>query len=161
MLIDLADGWIVTLNVVAWFGWSAGVGYLAHRLAPARFDSESVLTRLRGPYRRGGGYERVLRIRSWKDRLPEAGAFFAGGFSKRSIRRGDVARYVVETRRAETVHWYAMAPTPVFAIWNPPWAMLVIALYAVAANVPCLLVQRYNRARALRVLAVREPIATR
>jgi glycosyl-4,4'-diaponeurosporenoate acyltransferase len=161
VLVDLADPWIVAINVVVWFGWSASVGYFAHRLAPTRFESDSVLTRLRRSYRRGGGYERVLRIRSWKDRLPEAGAFFAGGFSKRSIRRSDLERYVIETRRGETVHWFGMALTPAFAIWNPPWAMTLIVLYAVAANVPCLLVLRYNRARVLRVLAVREPTATR
>ena len=34
---------------------------------------------------------------------------------------------------------------PIFFIWNPPWARWVMTVYALAANLPCILVQRYNR----------------
>jgi glycosyl-4,4'-diaponeurosporenoate acyltransferase len=40
-----------------------------------------------------------------------------------------------------------------FGLWNPPWAVAVMFIYATVANVPCLLVQRYNRARLLDALA--------
>ena len=49
-------------------------------------------------------YRRWLRINRWKDRLPEAGALFAGGVSKRQLPSYDVAGlelFVRETRRAE------------------------------------------------------------
>lgn len=162
MLVTLPDGWIVVLNVGVWFAWSASVGYAMHRLPVARFARDSRLTRLR-PFETGGGwYERRLRIRRWKDRLPEAGALFASGFSKRHVARADLARYVAETRRAEVVHWVAMVVWPVFAIWNPPWAVGVMLGYALVANAPCLLVQRYNRARLVRILGrAREPAVDR
>ena len=41
---------------------------------------------------------------------------------------------------------------PVFLVWNDPWVLAPMTLYAVVANGPCLVVQRYNRARALSAL---------
>ena len=40
-----------------------------------------------------------------------------------------------------------MAAGPVFLLWNPWWLGLLMFAYAVIANLPCLIVQRYNRAR--------------
>ncbi len=152
MVVVLADWLIILLNVVVWFGWSVGIGYVGHRLPHAVFERDSRLTRLRAFESRGRWYERRLRIKRWKDRLPEAGAFFAGGFSKRRVARAELERFVAETRRAELVHWVAMALWPVFAIWNPPWAAAVVFVYAIAANAPCLVVQRYNRARLVHLI---------
>ena len=53
---------------------------------------------------------------------------------------------------AELVHWAIPTITPAFALWNPPLLSAAMAAYAVAANAPCIAVQRYNRARIARVL---------
>ena len=101
-------------------------------------------------------YERVLRIKRWKRLLPEAGDLFRGGFSKRRMLRHDrdyLERFVVETRRAELTHWLIMGAVPFFFLWNPWWLALAMLGYGIVANVPCLLTQRYNRARLLRMLA--------
>jgi glycosyl-4,4'-diaponeurosporenoate acyltransferase len=34
---------------------------------------------------------------------------------------------------------------PVFFTWNPPWACWVMVGYAIFANAPCIIAQRYNR----------------
>ena len=39
-----------------------------------------------------------------------------------------------------------------FVLWNPPVLLAAMAGYAVVANAPCIAVQRFNRARILRVL---------
>ena len=142
------------LNVGVWFLWSVGIGYLGHRRPLSAFTRETWWSAPRRFERDGRLYERELRIKQWKHRLPELGALFDGGFAKRSVAR-DVAfieRFICETRRAEWVHWIALSLWPVFAIWNPPWAVGVMFSYAVVVNVPCLLVQRYNRLRLQRVL---------
>jgi glycosyl-4,4'-diaponeurosporenoate acyltransferase len=105
--------------------------------------------------RDGRVYERRLRIKRWKDRVPEAGAWFAGGVSKRSLAGRDadgLARFVVETRRAELGHWAAAAASPLFALWNPPGVAAVMVAYGLAANLPFIAIQRYNRARLERLL---------
>jgi glycosyl-4,4'-diaponeurosporenoate acyltransferase len=64
----------------------------------------------------------------------------------------ELNRFVTETRRAEATHWVLLAAGPLFLLWNPWGLGLVMIAYAVVANVPCLVVQRYNRARLLRVV---------
>ena len=39
-----------------------------------------------------------------------------------------------------------------FFLWNPWWGDLIIVAYAVAANLPCIFAQRYNRSRLTRLL---------
>jgi glycosyl-4,4'-diaponeurosporenoate acyltransferase len=43
-----------------------------------------------------------------------------------------------------------LAATPVFALWNPLGLFLAMVVFALTANVPCLVVLRYNRARLVR-----------
>jgi glycosyl-4,4'-diaponeurosporenoate acyltransferase len=146
---------VVLADAATWGAWSTVVGYTAHRLPAARLDHDSALTRLRPWEQDGRVYERI-GIKRWKDRLPELGAVFRGGVSKRRLVATDadgLRRFAVETRRAELVHWAIPAITPVFVLWNPPGLLLAMVAYAVVANVPCLLVQRYNRGRLLRLIA--------
>jgi glycosyl-4,4'-diaponeurosporenoate acyltransferase len=150
----VSDRLVVALDAAVWATWSAVVGYTAHRLPVHRLERDGPLTRLRAWERSGRAYER-LGIRRWKDRLPELGAVFRGGVSKRALASRttpDLARFAAETRRAELVHWTIPVITPVFALWNPPWLLAAMAVYAIVANAPCLVVQRYNRGRLLRVI---------
>jgi len=144
----------VAIDVVVWAAISATAGYVGHRVPAAHFELDSWLTRRR-PGETTAAYERTMRIKHWKDRLPEAGDLFRGGFRKRELVAGDRAhleRFVVETRRAEHVHWWVLATAPLFLLWNPWWLGAAMVAYAVAANIPCIAVQRYNRLRLLRAL---------
>lgn len=150
----MSDRLAVAIDAAVWATWSTVVGYSAHRLPLHRLARDGPLTRLRPWERSGRAYERV-GIRRWKAWLPEFGAVFRGGVSKRALpsrSTPDLARFAAETLRAELVHWAIPAITPLFALWNPPWLLAVMAGYALVANVPCLLVQRYNRGRLLRVM---------
>ena len=159
MIASIFERRYVVLAVIdagVWAAWSALCGYFAHRLPARRLARDRWLLRLGDPPARVvRRYERRLRIKRWKRLLPEAGDLFAGGFSKRTVRQRDRAyfeRFVVETRRAELTHWLVAAIGPLFFLWNPWWLATVMLGYAVVANVPCLLAQRYNRARLLRLL---------
>jgi glycosyl-4,4'-diaponeurosporenoate acyltransferase len=153
-------GWlVVTLNVVGWVVWMVGCGRWVHCWPLSRLDHDTWLTRIR-PWEDGGRwYERRWRIRRWKDRLPEGGDFFAGGFAKDQLDSATsphLWRFVAETRRAEYAHWLMLSATPVFFAFNAWWGDVVIVVFVVAVNAPCVMVQRYNRCRLLRVLAVRD-----
>jgi glycosyl-4,4'-diaponeurosporenoate acyltransferase len=154
-LVHLSDPLTVLLDVVAWGLIHAGSGYLAHRVPVRWLAQDRWLFRERRVERGGRLYTRTLRIGRWKDRLPEAGALFAGGISKRHVTEaaaGGLERFVVETRRAELGHWLAAAPGPLFALWNPPAVVPVMVLYGLLVNLPFIAVQRSNRIRATRVL---------
>lgn len=149
---------LVVADSLVWGAWSLTVGYAFHRLSPDRLASDNALTRLRPWERQGRAWVR-LGVRRWKSRLPEAGAFFAGGVDKRrlpSSQTADLRRFVVETRRAELVHWTVPVLAPAFFLWNPPPLALGMVGFAAVANVPCLVVQRYNRGRVLQLLARRQ-----
>ena len=153
-VVELGNGFTVLLDAVAWAVVHVVAGYAAHRVPLRALRRDRGILRLHRFERDGRFYSRI-GIRRWKDALPEAGAFFAGGVSKKQLpspERGGLARFAAETRRAELAHWWALAALPLFALFNPLYAMPLMALYAIAANVPCIAVQRYNRARLTRVL---------
>jgi glycosyl-4,4'-diaponeurosporenoate acyltransferase len=68
-------------------------------------------------------------------------------------------RLVIETRRAELVHWILWAAGLLTPLWLPTPAVTGNLLFATGFNLPCLLLQRYNRRRLLRLLAVLSPSA--
>ena len=114
--------WLLPIDIVAWGIAHAATGYAAHRLPARMCDRDNRLTRIRHPDRT----ERRCRffgVPRWKDSLPEAGAFFAGGVSKRHLTGtgNDALReFASLTRRAEMAHWMAFLVAPLFALWNPP-----------------------------------------
>lgn len=146
---------LVLIDAGVWASWSAVCGYLAHRIPATRLSRDRGVFRLRSFEAGGRFYERWLGIKRWKDRLPEAGALFRGGLSKRRVGAADrpaLERFAAETRRAELTHWLILAASPWFFLWNPWWLGLAMLGYGFVANVPCLAVQRYNRARLLRMI---------
>lgn len=156
LLIELSPWATATANVVAWAAIHAGTGYLVHRLPPSRLQRDGLLLRARRLERDGRAYQRLLRVNRWKDRVPEAGALFSGGVSKRHISgafgRAGLDRFVVETRRAEWGHWLAMAAGPLAGLWNSALGVVLMVTYGVVVNLPFIVIQRYNRQRAQRVL---------
>ena len=139
----------IVVDVIAWVAVHTVTGYAAHRLDGNRLSRDGWLLRRRD-FETAGRYRRWLRIDRWKDKVPEAGDLFRGGVSKRHLPGYDVAGlqlFVRETRRAELAHWWAMWCGPVFVLWNPPLAAALLVGYGVVANLPFIMIQRYNLIR--------------
>jgi glycosyl-4,4'-diaponeurosporenoate acyltransferase len=144
----------VLFDAAVWAVWSAIAGLAATRVPDGWLERDSWLTAGRAVEGGGRSYER-LGIRRWKDAVPEAGRWF-GGLSKRHLAGtgvDDLRRFAAETRRAEYVHWVILAVAPVMVLWNPPTLAAVMLAYGAAANLPCIAIQRYNRARIARIEA--------
>lgn len=158
MLVELTVGRAIIVSSLAWVLIGLLTGSFVHRLSLRRLDHDWWLTRPRRFEDGGRFYERRLRIRRWKDRLPEKGDLFRGGFSKRHIRSrsdGFLRRFVAETRRAELVHWMNAGSGPLFLLWSPLDLGIVMVVFGWAAHLPFICIQRYNRARLVRTLARR------
>ena len=152
-LFELSRPAMVAVDAVAWGVFHTATGYAVHRCPARWFADDTWLTKARLWEHEGRWYERV-HIRRWKDRLPEAGALFAGGVSKRSIpeqARGGLRLLVVETRRAEWGHWTAAACAPLFVLWNPWPVAAAMLVYGAGVNAPFIAIQRYNRLRVARI----------
>ncbi len=146
----------VVVDVLVQGVFHAGTGYTAHRLGDERLRRDGWLLRPRGFEVGGRWYRDRLHIHRWKDRVPEAGALFQGGVSKRqlpSYDRDGLELFVRETRRAELGHWWAMACSPAFLLWNPPLPSILLLTYGVGINLPFIAIQRYNRFRTEGIIA--------
>ncbi len=152
MRIDLPIEWIIVLNLGGWPVIQLGLAWLFTRMPAAWFSNPPAACAWE---QNGRFYERVVGIKRWKNRLPDGARWFAGGFPKGHLGGRDpayVQLFVRETWRGELCHWAAMGFAPLFFLWNPWWADLVMVAYAVSSNLPCILAQRYNRARFQKLL---------
>jgi glycosyl-4,4'-diaponeurosporenoate acyltransferase len=146
---------LVVVNVSVWPVIHMAVSFVGVRCPEAWFLPARAAFRPRSWERGGRFYERWLAVRAWKPLLPDGAALLRGAFPKKRLAAREpayLARFARETCRGEAVHWVTLAFAPVSFAWNPAWAGWVMVGYAVLANVPCIIVQRYNRARLLRSL---------
>jgi glycosyl-4,4'-diaponeurosporenoate acyltransferase len=147
-------------SIAFWLLASLLVGSLANQLPPRWLQDPGLPVPLTGnrrpmspPTARPMG---PVGIRTWKRWIPDAGNALPGGVRKSTLVRRDRAalqQLVLETRRAELVHWLLLPAGLATALWLPPSGVLVNLLFALAFNLPCLLLQRFNRARLHHCLA--------
>lgn len=156
----MPQGLTVVVDVVAWGFFHTATGYAAHHLRDHRLADSGWVLSQRHFEDDGEWYQRRLRVRAWKNRVPEAGALFKGGISKRKMPSRDdegLRIFIRETRRAELAHWWAMSCSPLFLLWNPPLASSLLVAYGVLVNAPFIAIQRYNRFRFEALLARPKP----
>jgi glycosyl-4,4'-diaponeurosporenoate acyltransferase len=140
-------------NIVSWPILQISIARISLYLPERYFASRQSPSQ--NQFREASFYRVVLRVRKWKHWLPDGASWIGGSFSKRRVKSHSsdyLLRFAAEARRGELAHWCMLCCFPVFYIWNPPWACAVMTLYAFAANVPCIIVQRYNRFVILRNL---------
>jgi glycosyl-4,4'-diaponeurosporenoate acyltransferase len=154
----ISRSWFVLLSsALFWLLISLLVGLVANRLPPQWLQTDPPLHQLPAP-------ARTPVIRAWKRWIPDAGPALPGGIAKARLVARDPAilqRLVIETRRAELVHWALWPAALITALWLPPAGLLGNLLFATLFNLPCLLVQRFNRRRVLRCLARLQPPSSR
>jgi glycosyl-4,4'-diaponeurosporenoate acyltransferase len=148
--------WTVVLDCVAWVVISLGVSAIMTNLRRGYFNPQSWIFRKRIWENDSTIYDNIFFVKTWKGILPDGAALFTKGFRKRrlkGINKDYVRTFVAETCRSEAVHWVTMAFAPVFFLWNPRWVGVVMIGYALLANLPCIVTQRYNRFRLERLLS--------
>mgnify|MGYP000633942942 CR=1 FL=1 len=156
-IIDLPVVWTILIDCIAWAILQPGVASLAMQIPIEKLDPNKGWFRPAKWEADGEFYQRWLRIKAWKSRIPSLAGFFGSrGFRLDRLESSDPAyldRWVRETCRAEITHWAAMLPSILFFLWNPPIAGWFMVLYAFVFNFPLILIQRYNRPRVLFQLA--------
>jgi glycosyl-4,4'-diaponeurosporenoate acyltransferase len=144
------------LDVAVWLVIQFGVSKVVTGMGLHWFNPNGWIYRPRR-WERGGELFETLGVKRWKERLPDAAPWFKGGFPKARLAsrsRGYLERFALETCRGELAHWMAMTTAPLFFLWNRPWVGGLMVAYAVGGNIPCIIVQRYNRYRLNRLLTL-------
>ena len=139
------SGYVVLANFVFWPVMQLGVAWMALRLPERWFQQRDEGRTHRAEL---AMYRRVLFVKLWKRLLPDGASWLGGGFSKaklQSHQREYLERFVAETRRGEVTHIVALVCSLASFWWNPRSVWPVLVAVAVVLNMPCIVVQRYNR----------------
>ena len=144
MLVALDTAVALAVSGAAWMTAGVVVGATWARASDGRVLRPRAIARLRG-WETREAYRRATRVHRWKHLVPDAGAWFGG----RRKRLGDAARarLGVEVLRAELVHWTMLAISPAWLAWSRGWVLAINAAFAIAINVPCIVVARSTRVR--------------
>lgn len=98
-------------------------------------------------------YENIFKIKHWKDKIPQYVA--KNGFSKKKIENFDLdylKRFISETYRAEVNHFICCLIIPFLFFCKYIMISTIVSVLIILGNVPCILIQRYNRLRIRRII---------
>ena len=108
-------------------------------------------------FERGGRFYHMLGIEKWKLKLPDISEYIKSVFPKKvepeaAKDRRYFARFAKETCVSELIHFALIFISPVYFIlnWDRDWGVAVMVI-DIVANIPFIMVQRYNRPRLVRV----------
>jgi glycosyl-4,4'-diaponeurosporenoate acyltransferase len=159
-LIHLPTFWTVLLDIAIWYVLHMGIVSMVLRIPAQYFYPDGLLFRQRHFERDGQFYLQYFSIKRWKKYAPDGAAFSKKrGFPKKKLKETSSAylhQFLIETCRAETAHWLLIGAAPLFFWWNRVWVGWFMIGYAVAQNMPLIMIQRYNRIRFRSILFKRD-----
>jgi glycosyl-4,4'-diaponeurosporenoate acyltransferase len=158
MIIHLSSLSMLLLDFIAWLVINLSVAGVISRLRSDSFDAETWLFKERNWEKQSGLYERLFKIKKWKGWLPDGAEVSRKAFKKKHLQTADslyLGVFILETCRAEILHWIIFLFGFVFFIWNPWYVGIIMIVYAGITNLPCILTQRYNRIKLKRLLLAR------
>jgi len=157
MLRDFAPEKIILINFLLMIMWHLIILFICMNLASSFFDYRKRMYIVRKWERNGGFYINVLKIKKWKDSLPQFVS--KKGFSKRSLKsfselnKEYLERFIIETCRAEWNHFMCCMYWIISFCINSTFYAIIFSLIPVLANLPFLFIQRFNRIRLLRLIS--------
>lgn len=147
----------ILLCFVIWSVLPLWITFVVQRLPARYFDPHSRFFSPKAWERGGKLYQRVFRVRSWKAYLPDGAAVSKSGYRKKHLTDyspQNLCCFLEQSCRAEMSHLLSILPFVLFLLFLPPRTLLFMLGYALFVNLPCVIVQRYNRPRILRYLAL-------
>lgn len=148
---------LITLLVAfaLWFVIQSLSAVVCLKLKDKNFHYNNFIFKTRKWEQNGLIYERLFRVKRWKQYLPDGASVVKGGYRKRHLTDYSLLnlnRFALESARAELTHWLAIIPFWVFGFFMPPYALIIMLLYALVVNFPCIIAQRYNRPRIINLI---------
>lgn len=129
----------------------AVIGILAHYIGESL--PRSLFSECKFPYRaykweEDGKFYNRLRIKKWKNRLPDMSRIMRDMLPKRvtfDANSANIDALIKETCVAECIHyWLCVFSVGIYLIWKN-YVGVILALVFVACNIPFVMIQRYNR----------------
>lgn len=156
MQIIFVPNWVMILSFfIVWPLLQLIVTLIFNFLNPSLFNPNFFILKEYKWEKKGQIYKTVFKINKWKHLLPDGAKVHKNGFRKKNIKTFDdeyLNKFIIETGRAELSHWCQIIPFWIFGFWCPFFVIWIMLLYALLVNFPCILAQRYNRPRLVRIL---------
>ena len=103
---------------------------------------------------------RALHIKDWQSRVPDMSRILPALMPAKKLTAetfSDLPRMIQETCVAEMIHvLLSLTGLGCLAIWPGIGGAIVTAVYILLGNLPFILIQRYNRPRLQRLLALQQ-----
>lgn len=152
----LSTGWTLVLCFVVWTVINLSVVAICLYLPDKLFNPYAFIFRSHPFEKEGQIYEKAFKVKQWKHLLPDGGGLWKKrGYKKRHLEdfsHDNLERFLIESCRAELTHWLAISFVWVFGFFLPASATLLMLIIALLGNLPCIIPQRYNRPRFLKLL---------
>ena len=144
----------LVIFVLLWPILQLSLSYVCKLFDDKHFHYSYFIYRTHSWENNGEIYNKIFKIRKWKKFLPDGGAIMKGYKKKHldNMSRENLEKFLVESCRAELQHWISIFPFWIFGFFAPARVMIYMLIYAVAVNLPCIIAQRYNRPRIVKLL---------
>ncbi len=159
MLIGLSVKDIYTANAILIVLWHLLFWKFSVYLKDSLFNPGSCVFRIMPWEKSGVFYTKFLKIKKWKDKLPQYVA--KNGFSKRNLNNHEelsldyLRKFIIETCRAEWNHVMGCTYSVVAILISPFDCAAIFSAIAIVSNLPFVLIQRYNRMRLVKLYKMR------
>lgn len=150
---------IIVLNIVFILVWDFIIFCACKLLNENHFDYKKYMYEIKYWEDNGNWYSEKLKIKSWKDNLPQY--ISKAGFSKKnlnSLSLDYINWFILETCRAEWAHRNCLWITVLLVFINKFLTGMIFSFIVLMVNLPYVWIQRYNR---IRLIKVRDKILSR
>jgi len=158
--INLSDLNTLLLCFIVWPIIQVGAALFCLYLPNRFFSPRSRIFRAFAWEKEGRIYDKFFFVSHWKRLMPDGSLMAKSrGFRKKKLHSYTseyLERFLVESCRTEMTHLLAILPFWVFGFFTPPHVLWFMLAYALIVNLPCMIIQRYNRPRMIRILRKRE-----
>lgn len=154
-VVFLSDTLTVLLCFIIWGVYQSLVSFICFKIPDKFYNPNSFIFRTYKWEKNGKIYSRFFKVEKWKKYLPDGGAVVKGGYRKKNLEnfsKTNLEKFVVESCRGEVSHWIAIFPFWVFGFIAPIFVLIPMFIYAMVVNMPCIITQRYNRPRFMKIL---------
>jgi glycosyl-4,4'-diaponeurosporenoate acyltransferase len=149
----------VFLDIIAWVIFHLGIGYGSSKIPLKKLNPDRRFFHAFKWEQEGRIYEKLFKVHSWKHLIPNGSALYKNTFSIRRLSDSspeNLHRWLKESVRAEICHWLMIPPGFLFFLWNNVLVGWLMVLYAFLNNLVPIVLQRYNRPRMRKLLAIVE-----
>lgn len=154
-IIYIEKQWMILLCFILWPIIQVSAALLCMKIPRKYLNYTSRLFREHKWEMNGTLYVKIFHIKKWKHLLPDGGAVVKDGYKKKNLMDYSIHNldlFIVESCRAELSHILAILPFWIFGLFIPADSIIYMFLYALIVNLPCIIAQRYNRPRIIKVM---------